>query len=200
MGLRKLLILSVLACVPGAIARAQNARTEATGVQALQLSAFGGVTATYTGLESGRNLGITAGGDLSFRPHFGLFPAIEIRGNYGADQGHVVGERSILGGLKVEKRFGRLKPYLDVTFGRGQLNYVTPLPNVSATYYYIQTTSNVFSPGGGLDLAVSHHFDLKGDVQVQQWSTPVTAGHHFYSEPLTLGIVYKFDFNRGRMP
>ena len=38
------------------------------------LSAFGGATGTFTGLDGGKNLGITAGGDIGFKPFHYFYP------------------------------------------------------------------------------------------------------------------------------
>jgi hypothetical protein len=191
----RIIVFATLLGVSHGVAEAQ---ARATGVQGNQLSVFGGATGTFTGLNSGRNLGITGGVDLRFRPlpFFHLLPSLEVRGTYPVDQGGVIGERSILGGLKVERHFGRLRPYLDGLFGRGQINYVQPLPNPSFTFFYLQTTSNVLSGGAGVDFAVTDHLDLKAEVQLQRWATPVLSNGHFESEPLTAGFSYYLDFNR----
>ena len=43
-----------------------SAQAKPAGTQQLQLSAFAGLTGTFTDLSGGKNLGITAGVDLTF--------------------------------------------------------------------------------------------------------------------------------------
>jgi hypothetical protein len=182
----------VFAALTSGLAFGQAASTAS---QALQLSAWGGITGSYVGINSGRNLSISAGGDATIRGFRGFFPSLEVRGTYPIDKGSVAGEKSVLGGLKFERHYGRVRPYTDVLFGRGELDYVQPLPNQAGTFFYIQTTSNVLSPGGGLDFALTRGLALKGDAQLQRWASPVTINGHFWAVPITVGAKYTFDFN-----
>ena len=68
-------------------------------------------------------------------------------------------------------------------------------------FRYISTTSTVYSPGGGADLDLSHHWALRGDVQYQFWSNYPPLPGVLTPLVLTGGVVYRFDFNRGyKMP
>ncbi|SNT21677.1 hypothetical protein SAMN05421770_105213 [Granulicella rosea] len=168
-----------------------------TATQLMHLSAFGGVTGTYTGLQGGRNLGITAGVDLGVSSFFHYKPGIEVRGTFPVDSGGYVGEKSVLAGVTLEHTYFHIyRPYVDFLVGRGALDYQRGgYPSPDGYYYYVQNPSNVLSPGAGLNFDFSHSFAAKADVQFQRWNTPVTTSGHIYSKPLTLGIVYKFDFN-----
>jgi len=170
-----------------------HAQNDPTASQYLRLSAFGGATGTYTGLDHGRNLGITAGADLNFGRYFGLYPSAEVRGTYPIHEGGRDAERNILGGLKVEKRFGRFHPYADFLFGRGQINYFNDRFISTDGTVYLQSISKVLSPGVGVDLDVNHYFALKADFQEQRYDTPF--GYHPHAKALTAGVVYRFDFN-----
>lgn len=168
-----------------------------TATQLFQLSAFGGFTGTDVGLGGSRNLGATAGVDLGIGRYFGLQPALELRGTDAAQGGIVSSEKSLLIGGRVAHKYGRIQPYVDLLYGRGILDYGRGgYPNSTFTLLYTHTAGNVFSPGGGLDLAVTEHFGAKIDGQYQRFSTPVTASHQIYSVPLTFGVTYQFDFNR----
>ncbi len=171
----------------------------ATASRTFEPSAFLGLGGTYTGLVGTRNLGVTAGFDLGFHPFFGLLPAVEIRGTYPVDSGAVVGEESLEGGLRVQKRYRTIRPYADILIGRGQLNYlnggfVVPAQN----FQYIQSTSNVISPGVGVEIDATEHFALLLDGQYQHWSLPfdptgATANTgSIYSKTGTIGVVYRF--------
>jgi hypothetical protein len=182
-----LLFFSIAAC---SIARAQGT---ATAAQPIHISVFGAATGTYTGLDGGKNLGITAGADVSWKPFYGLYPSIEVRGTYPVDGGQVDAQKNILAGLKLEKYYGRLHPYGDILFGRDKIDYKSPgYPNSTGTLLYIDSISNVISGGGGLDLSVTDHIALKFDVQIQRYGVPVNAAGDIYSTPISVGIVYRF--------
>ena len=171
-----------------------DAQAVPTASRAFDLSAFGGLTGVYTGLGDGKNLSITAGVDLGLRTYFGVHPAIEVRGMYPFKSGQLVDEKNVLGGLKVSKRFARLTPYGDILFGRGEIKYINGVVDPTGTIEYLQNPTNVLSGGGGVDLSVTDHFSIKADAQYQRYNSPVTTSGHLYSKPLTLGVVYKFNF------
>lgn len=163
------------------------------GVRALDLSTYATVTGTYTGLHGGRNLGVTAGADLGIH-HFGAFiPALEIRGTYPFVKGDVASVKNILGGVQVSYLFKRATPYIDVLYGRGSIHYENGgFPNPTGTYQYLQSPSNVLSPGGGLDYLLNRRIALKADFQLQRYSVPVLQSGRTYIRPLSVGIAYHF--------
>jgi hypothetical protein len=166
--------------------------------QPIHLSAFGGITGSYTGLQSSRNLGITAGVDVGFKPLFGVYPSAELRGTYPVDSGTVAGERNFAGGLKVERPyFGILHPYADILFGRNKIVYGSGgYPNANGTLLYQISIANLLSFGGGADYDLTPHFSAKADFQLQRYGTPVTSSGSIYAKAITIGVVYRFDFNR----
>ncbi|MBW4040265.1 MAG: porin family protein, partial [Acidobacteria bacterium] len=186
-------ILAVVACLSSSITA--SAQAVPTAAQTLHVSAFGGLTGTYTGIAGGRNLGITAGVDLGIRPVFAFYPSLELRGTYPIATGSIDSQRNILGGINLARSYGRLHPYGDLLFGRGQINYGAGRVTPDRTAYYIQSFSNVLSPGLGLDLDLSDHLAVKFDAQLQRYSSPVTTSGHLYAKPLTLGVTYRFGFN-----
>lgn len=178
-----------------------GAQSIPTASRAVVPSAFAGITGAFTGLDGSRNLGLTAGVDVGFRPFFGLLPSIEVRGTYPINNGSVVGEEHAEAGLRVQKRFGPFHPYADFLFGRGELNYQNGgLAVPMQAFRYIQTTSNVISPGLGIEADITPHFALLLDGQFQIWSVPfdpsgATANaSHIYSYPGTIGVVYRFNW------
>lgn len=175
------------------------AQSTPTASRAFDPSAFLGISGAYTGLNGGRNLGITAGVDLGFHPFFGVLPAIELRGTYPAASGTIAGEESFEGGLRVQKRYHRIRPYADILFGRGQLNYQNGGYIVPAQdFRYLQSTTNVISPGFGFETDITDHFALLLDGQYQHWGVPFTpngsgtASSAIYSKVGTVGVVYRF--------
>jgi len=189
----KIMIIIALGCVP---LQRVNAQASPTAIQRLHISTFAGATGTYTGLASGRNLGITAGVDIGFRSFLSLQPYIELRGTYAIDKGEVDSQKNVISGLKLAKAYGRFHPYGDVLFGRGQINYRNGFPDPRQEFAYFQSFSNVLSLGGGVDISLSDHFQLKADGQFQRYSSPVTESGHQYLKPVTLGIVYRFTSTR----
>ncbi len=168
-----------------------------TATQALALSAFGGVTGDFTGLEGGKNGSITAGADFEVRTRqlFSLQPAAEVRGTYPVKSGHVDGQKNILGGLRLSWHYGRLRPYGDILVGAGRLTYVQGLANPAHTLLYTSSDSVVFSPGVGAELRLTDRFGVEGDAQLQHYSSPVVSSGHIYAKPITFAVVYHFDRN-----
>ncbi len=175
-------------------AQAQNP----TAIQRMQLSAFGGVSGVFTGLNGGKNFSLTTGVDLALPPLRFVRPTIEIRGTYPLDHGVIDSQKSILGGLRADFLLGRrIHPYADFLFGRGETHYGTGYP--FNNYEYILTTNYVYSPGVGLDYDLGSNFGVKVDGQYQRWSSAPTTSGIIYSKVGTVGLVYRFNFNRHGM-
>jgi hypothetical protein len=158
-------------------------------------SVFAGATGVYTGLDSGRNLSLTAGIDVAFRPASKIHPAFEYRGMYAIAKGGSDSLKNNLGGLKLSTRYGHLHPYADILAGRGETTYANggyQVPN--KLIFYTMSSSNVISLGGGTDVFATDHLALKVDLQMQHYSSPVTISGHLYSETGTIGLVYVFHF------
>jgi hypothetical protein len=169
-----------------------HAQATPTATQTLRLQAFAGPTGTDTGLASGHNLGITAGIDVGSLSVLSLEPFIEFRGTYAINKGGVDSQKNVLAGVKLAKAYGRLHPYGDALFGRGQINYKNGFPDPMHHFAYFQSFSNILSFGGGIDVSLSEHLQFKVDAQIQRYSSPVTDSGRLYSKPLTIGIVYRF--------
>ena len=193
--------VSAVFCLAGALAPVAGAQSIPAASRNVIPSVFGGITGTYTGLEGGRNLGITAGLDIGLRPFLGFLPSLEGRGTYPIHNGQIVGEKHAEGGIRLQKRFGPLRPYADFLFGRGELNYQNggyPVPQQA--FRYIRTTGNVISPGLGVEVDLTPHVALLLDGQFQFWSLPfdpsgkTSNSGHLFSFPGTIGAVYRFNW------
>lgn len=188
-----LALVSIMGC------RLACGQASATALQRADVSVFAAGTGTFTGLEGGHNLALTAGVDLSIKSLYGFRPAIELRGTYPVDSGAVDGQKDVLIGARVMKTVYRFSPYVDAFFGRGALSYpggiIVFFPNSSGGFRYDRTSTNIYAGGGGVDVRITPHFDLKGDVQVERWGTPVVTSHRIYSKPVSIGLVYHFDLN-----
>jgi opacity protein-like surface antigen len=174
---------------------AANPQATPTAIQGLQLSAFGAASGVFTGFEGGHNLSFTAGVDLSFRPFRGFYPSLEARGTYPIEKGQIASQKDALGGIRIERPYNHLHPYVDFLVGRGEIDYQRGGFAVG-TITYISTSSTVYSPGGGVDFDISHHLSLKTDYQYQLWDTLASSTGSIQSSILTGGVVYRFDFNR----
>jgi opacity protein-like surface antigen len=176
------------------LARAASAQAVPAGTQQLQLSVFAAGTGTYTDFEGGKNLGITAGADLTLLT-FRLFrPSFEFRGTYPIDRGHISSQKNFLLGPKVEYPIGHFHPYVDFLIGRGEIDYHPP-GFIFGSLLFISTNTVVYSPGVGLDYNLTHNLAVKADAQFQHWDTPATASGSIHPTALTLGASYTFDFN-----
>ncbi len=174
---------------------AANSQAVPTATQGLQLSAFGAASGVFTGFHGGHNLSITAGVDLGFRPFRGFHPSLEARGTYPIDKGQVASQKDALGGIRIDRSYNHLHPYVDFLVGRGEIDYQRGGFSVGPITY-ISTSSTVYSPGGGADFDLSHHLSFKADYQYQLWNTPASSTGSIQSSIFTGGAVYRFDFNR----
>lgn len=186
--LLRLSAFAVVICMPPAL----WSQAVPTARRTVQFSAFGLLQGTYTGLAEGRNLGVTLGGDLSLYHLGGVIFSGEVRGTYPLDKGNVDGQKSALGGIRIEDRFSRLVVFGDVLAGRGGIDYqnggyvVPPL-------VYFSSNSTVYDGGGGLEFDISRSLALKADVQVQRWNLPFTSA--IYPKQIGIGVVYRFGAN-----
>jgi opacity protein-like surface antigen len=176
------------------LTHAASAQAAPAGTQKLQLSAFAAATGTFTGLEGGKNLGITVGADVTFLNFRQFSPSFEARGTYPINKGHISSQKNFLLGPKVEYPLGKFHPYVDFLFGRGQIDYHAP-GFILGNTLYINTNTFIYSPGVGVDYNLTHNLALKADAQFQHWNTPVTASGSIHPVALTLGVVYNFDLN-----
>jgi opacity protein-like surface antigen len=176
------------------VAQTAFAQAVPTASQSLQLSAFGGLTGVFTGLEGGHNLSITAGLDLAFLSLHGFHLAAEGRGTYPIHAGTINSQKNVLGGVRVDRQYGHVHPYIDFLAGRGEIDYLNGGITVGPLTY-LSTSSTVLSGGGGVDLDLSPHWAFKADYQYQHWDTPVTLSGSINPSVVTFGAVYRFDFN-----
>ena len=195
----------------GPYSKALAQADQPTAIRKLAPSAFVMIGGTYTGVGSngsathrhgGKNVALTAGANLGFLSFGHFMLGAEVRGSYPLDRGHIVGEKSILGGARMTYETGGLiRPYVDGLFGRGQMNYqdggyklLTPS---GFTLGYSQTATNIYDFGGGLEFDVFRQISLKADVQAQHWNTPVIANGSVWSGQASIGAAYRFGAGQG---
>lgn len=190
---KAILILALLMATLCSISIAKAQSAHPTAIQPLQLTAFVGGSADYTGLEGGKNVSLTAGADLAFSPFHSLRPALEVRGFIPIDKGTISSQKAVLGGLRLDFLLGhRFHPYGDILIGRGQIDYAGTNGLEYNGLGYRMTNSNIFSGGGGLDYDITDHFAVKIDAQIQRWGSIPTASGTINPKIGTIGVVYRF--------
>jgi len=192
------LLFLLVAALPAAYSQ-----DDETVVRPLQLSVFGTGGGTFTGIDGGRNVSITAGGDAMFGnlTYHGFLPGLEIRGTDPAiSKGDIDSQQNFMGGLKAERRYRNLHPYFDVLFGRGSITYAKAgLLNPQKTILYEKSNSNIIAAGVGFDYDIFSSIAVKVDVQFQDWSTvPVTTNGSATATSFTIGALYRFGFRNDR--
>lgn len=197
---------------------AASAQRRATATQDLEISAWGGVNGTYTGIYGSRNLSVTAGASVAIRPFHGIRPALEVRGTLPLKNGDIAGERNMMIGPTFSKNvLPRLDIYGDAFYGRGKIEYQHGgLVSSTGTFAYVYNYSNIFAVGGGAEYRVTRRISLKADVQLERYETPFTqtflpvttpvvggsnayivdTPSHAVAKALTVGAKYRFNFNR----
>ena len=197
------LVTNLIAVTAFAAGAACAQTSNPTASKMFEISTFGGVTGTYTGLSGGKNLGITAGVDVGIRPSFfGFRPYFEGRGTYPIDDGHIDAQKDALGGVRVERTMRpSLRVYGDFLYGRGEIDYENGgYPSPSGNFLFLRSTSNVISPGAGAEYRLTKNISGLADVQFQHWSTPAAPSGSIWAKAITIGARYRFDFNRKGYP
>lgn len=153
-----------------------------TAERKIGLNLFAAGTRLSTDFNSNDN-GVTVGADLTrYRSRFS--PSLEVR--YTWSTGNVVGENSVLGGIKLETAFRRVHPYGDVLVGYGTVRFDHP-----ALAYYTHDNSVVYGAGGGVEYMVLPRIALKADAQYQHWHLGEAAGS-LTPHAFSLGVTYRF--------
>lgn len=174
------------------------AQARPTATTSISLSGFGLLSEVNTGFESSKNLSLTTGANISLQPRFGLYPSLELRGTLPLASGNVASQKNIMGGIKLSKFYGPLHPYVNFLAGRAEFRYQTFPVTPDYSSYYVQSTSNIFSPGGGVDFQVSSQLAFKFDAQFGLYSSPVTASGRGVVSSISAGLSYHFSFKDRR--
>jgi len=120
------------------------------------------------------NVGYTIGVDYTRFIRSIVQPSLEVRMT--SANGSTVGERSYIGGLKLQTTIHGIHPYFTLLGGEGR--------------------TFIYSLGGGAIIPIHSQLDLRLDFTHQQWNidpqtlTPVT---------LSVGVAYRLPFHNGRV-
>jgi hypothetical protein len=103
--------------------------------------------------------------------------------------GDKVYERTYELGARYFRTYGRFKPYVKGMYGRGVFNF----PYNSANLAY-----NIFTGGGGADVAILPFLNVRADYEFQDWRGFPPRGLN--PQVLTFGVAYHFPggLERGR--
>jgi hypothetical protein len=175
-----------------------SAQAKSTASRVADVSVFGGWAPTQTDFGYHTKDGFMLGGDFGVFPaRWWLSPSLEFRYTYARNT--PVTEHSYLVGPRIHKDFGRFRPYADVLLGVSGIDYhpiiVAGDPHDSG--YNI-------SYGGGVDIALVHHFALKLDYLQQNWNLGEdgnfqNSGDYTLSpRQATVGVVYDFSYDGRR--
>jgi opacity protein-like surface antigen len=164
------------------------AQAASTASRGAGLSVFAGYINSNPEYGPKRNNGEAFGANfIKYLPH-AITPSIE--GRYNRTTGTDVNENSFLGGIRIQydgfSRY-RFHPYGDFLMGTGSIHF-----NTSATGY-TSDNSTVENFGGGVDVDLTHRFQLKADYQYQHWKLG-QATDPFTPNLLLVGITYQFHF------
>jgi hypothetical protein len=90
-------------------------------------------------------------------------------------------ERTYELGGTYTRRYRHVYPYVRGSYGRGVFNF----PNSRANLAY-----NLFSVGGGADIPIATHINLRGDFEYQRWLSFPNDG--LTPSPISVGAAYHF--------
>ena len=135
-----------------------------TASKSMDISVFGTYQFVKPDFGPYNNTGGSIGFDVTrYYPRLPVAVSLEARGNYST--GNSTTERAVLGGLRVKKDFRRWHPYGDLLVGGGTVKFSSTLAPA-----YTSDKGIVYSFGGGVDIDVLYHFQVKLDVQSQHYN------------------------------
>jgi hypothetical protein len=175
-----------------------TAQAKPTASRTAQISVFGGWAPTQTDFGYRTYNGYMFGGDFGVFPaRWWLSPSLEFR--YTHARNVPVTEHAYLIGPRFQKDFGRFRPYADVLFGIGGIDYHPIIVPGDA-----HDGGRNISYGGGVDINLVHHLSLKLDYLQQNWNLGPdgnfqNVGDYTLSpRQATLGVVYDFSYSNLR--
>ena len=117
-------------------------------------------------------------GTYDFHPHFGVEVALHQLNSRDNDQRY---ERTYEVGGRYVYHLHRFNPYVHVMYGRGVFNFPQGIANLAY---------NIGAVGGGIDLNVLKHVNVRGEYEYQRWfGFPISDIH---PELGTIGVAYHF--------
>jgi opacity protein-like surface antigen len=78
-------------------------------------------------------------------------------------------QRTVEGGLRYHRTYGRMQPYAKAMYGYGSMEYPPYPAPADPTVSAATIGYNFFGLGTGLDYAVSNHISIRTDFEYQIW-------------------------------
>ncbi len=175
-------------CLAAGLGRSAAGQALPTAKKSAAVIIFGGISRVSPEYGPNTNYGAMFGADFTRYTRW-ADPSVEIR--YTDSSGSTVGESTLEGGFKIEKEFGRLRPYGDFLFGYGSIVFQHPV--IYPTGPYSSDNSFVYGGGGGVDYKIKPNFALKLDVQTQSWKLGTEAAS-FSPVAVSVGISVNVPF------
>ena len=138
----------------------------------------GGFTSASPDYGSRRFRGFAFYSDFDFRAHYG----VEVDFHQLNDPISDTYERTYEIGGRYVRRYGHLKPYGKLLYGRGVFN----LPDQFNLAY------NMLVAGGGADYEFTRHINLRGDFEYQRWFSGPGLVNGLTPALITVGAAYHF--------
>ncbi|MBS1801208.1 MAG: hypothetical protein JSS95_15455 [Acidobacteria bacterium] len=138
------------------------------------------------------NSGLTFGASYLRYTRWWLNPAVEFRAKIA--NGTTVDEKTIGGGIRLEKQFGKYHPYADFLVSAGSINFHLKNPPILPDGKpYLSDGTVVYAFGGGLDYDLTSKFAFRGDYQYEKWYLDKNPGTPLHLTPngWSLGVVYR---------
>lgn len=124
---------------------------------------------------------------FDFREHWGVeaeFHQVNIPNGLRYERTYEIGPRYVW-------HFGRYNPYAKVMIGRGVFNFATDSTPNQPSVQIANLAYNLYAFGGGMDVHVHKHVNVRVDYEMQQWmSFPPNGG--LSPQLLTIGAAYHF--------
>jgi opacity protein-like surface antigen len=138
-----------------------------------ELQVGGAFVADYPDYTRHKFYGYGFYADLDFGAHFGVeaefHQANDRTVNPNTNKVVPQYQRTVEGGLRYHRTYGRLQPYAKAMYGYGVMEYPPyPLP-ADPTVSAATIGYNFFGLGTGLDYAVSTHISIRTDFEYQIW-------------------------------
>jgi hypothetical protein len=179
----------------GTFARLCTAQARPTASRVSQFSVFGGYSPTETDFGAHTYNGYMFGADFGVFPAKWWFsPSLEFR--YTHAKNTPVTEHSYLIGPRIEKDFGRFRPYAEFLAGTGAIYYHPIIVAGDAN-----DGGRNFAYGGGIDVGLAHHVSLKLDFLKQNWNLGKDGNFQNIGDytlapySATVGVAYNFSYN-----
>lgn len=156
-----------------------------TASRAGDLQLGGGFTSADSDYTTNRLRGFAFYGDFDLNTHYG----VEVDFHQANDPNSDIYERSYEVGGRYFRTYGNIRPYVKALYGRGVFNF----PYNEANLGY-----NMFVGGGGVDIAVTRHINVRGDFEYQRWLTGTGLSNGLSPTLFTVGVAYHFSAGHPR--